>query len=361
MSILQWNCRGYAANFEELKILLLQHNPDVVCLQETFHGPNTPSPPRRYNTIAAEPVTEYVQGTRPSRGVITLINNCIPYHVVPLNTNLEAVAIQIHKSQPITICNIYISPHERVMGREFIDLVDQLPSPFIIVGDLNAHHPLWGAETTNPHGQVIEDAMTNTDACILNTREYTHFHVQTGTTSCIDLCLLSSRLLLTYEWRRIDDLCGSDHYPIVIKETGDAPIQLKRRFLIHKADWKTFTALTNVNYEELKEKEINEMTESFTNIIYAAAINSIPLSSNIHRPHPVPWWNEHCRLTHQERKVALRRYKRTKSIHDKIELNRTSAQARFAKKRARKLYWKNFVSSITTDTPISKYGNVYAK
>ena len=34
-SILQWNCRGIRANYEELLILLDKYNPKVVCLQET--------------------------------------------------------------------------------------------------------------------------------------------------------------------------------------------------------------------------------------------------------------------------------------------------------------------------------------
>ena len=34
--ILQWNCRGIRANYEELQLLLNKYNPKVVCLQETF-------------------------------------------------------------------------------------------------------------------------------------------------------------------------------------------------------------------------------------------------------------------------------------------------------------------------------------
>ena len=35
-SILQWNCRGLKANFNELLILLSLFNPKICCLQETF-------------------------------------------------------------------------------------------------------------------------------------------------------------------------------------------------------------------------------------------------------------------------------------------------------------------------------------
>ena len=34
--ILQWNCRGIRANYEELLLLLNKSNPKIVCLQKTF-------------------------------------------------------------------------------------------------------------------------------------------------------------------------------------------------------------------------------------------------------------------------------------------------------------------------------------
>ena len=35
-SILQWNCRGLKANYNEILILTTLHSPTVFCLQETF-------------------------------------------------------------------------------------------------------------------------------------------------------------------------------------------------------------------------------------------------------------------------------------------------------------------------------------
>ena len=35
-NIISWNCRGLKHNFNEVKLILAQHNPQVVCLQETY-------------------------------------------------------------------------------------------------------------------------------------------------------------------------------------------------------------------------------------------------------------------------------------------------------------------------------------
>ena len=36
MSIIQWNCRGLRANYEEVQLLISAFKPSVICLQETF-------------------------------------------------------------------------------------------------------------------------------------------------------------------------------------------------------------------------------------------------------------------------------------------------------------------------------------
>ena len=35
-SIIQWNCRGLKANYNEILILMSLFSPSVICLQETF-------------------------------------------------------------------------------------------------------------------------------------------------------------------------------------------------------------------------------------------------------------------------------------------------------------------------------------
>ena len=318
MSILYWNCRGYMSNFEDLKILLLNHNPNIVCLQETFHGNNIPYPPRRYSILSAAPVVDYPQGVRPPRGVLTLIHTSVPYQEIDLVSPLEATAIRVHSSNPITICNIYVTPNENLPQQDLVNLIQQLPPPFILVGDLNAHNPMWGSPHTNNHGRVVENILMTTDTCLLNTGEATHVHIQTGTSSCIDLCLVSSLLLATHEWIREDDLHGSDHYPIIVRETENLPSNSPQRFLINKSNWPLFNQLTDRNFDHLKNLPIDEMTETFTSLIIEAAENSIPKSSGIIRPHPVPWWNRACQVSHEERKSALRRYLRTRSPFDKV-------------------------------------------
>jgi len=43
-----------------------------------------------------------------------------------------------------------------------------------------------------------------------------YVHPATGSSSAIDLSICSLDIFLDMQWKTLDDLCGSDHYPISI-------------------------------------------------------------------------------------------------------------------------------------------------
>jgi hypothetical protein len=61
---------------------------------------------------------------------------------IDLNTNLQAIAVQLSLNKTITLCSIYIPPNYQLQSQEIINLIQQLPIPFLIMGDFNAHNPL---------------------------------------------------------------------------------------------------------------------------------------------------------------------------------------------------------------------------
>ena len=100
--------------------------------------------------------------------VSTFIHNSIPHSVIPLNTSLQAQATLLTLDQTITICNIYLPPN---MNTDFIDnLVQQLPSPYILLGDFNAHHPMWGCSHQNIKGNLVEQLLLNHSLVLLNNK-----------------------------------------------------------------------------------------------------------------------------------------------------------------------------------------------
>ena len=95
--IIQWNCRGLRANYNDLAILLQEHSPSAVCLQETNLKPNTNISFKNYSII----------------NCFDPANN----QNIPLNTNLQAVAVNINCHRPMTICSVYLLPNcQEILG-----------------------------------------------------------------------------------------------------------------------------------------------------------------------------------------------------------------------------------------------------
>ncbi|GFY19399.1 uncharacterized protein TNCV_4127861 [Trichonephila clavipes] len=68
----------------------------------------------------------------------------------------QAVAVRIHSTSLITVCCLYLPPNTVIHQHDLNNLVDQLPTPFVILGDFNGHSSLWGSAKTNLRGRQIE-------------------------------------------------------------------------------------------------------------------------------------------------------------------------------------------------------------
>ena len=153
-------------------------------------GNNTPCP-RDYINYR----TNYDPDAGSHGGCLIYIRRDIPQIPFSLNTPLLAIAVQIDLLRRYTLCSLYLPPNDPVSYQDLVDLVHQLPQPFLLLGDMNGRHPLWGDVVSNSKGNILASMIENEDLGILNTGEPTHYHLQTGTLSCIDLSIGSSVLL----------------------------------------------------------------------------------------------------------------------------------------------------------------------
>ena len=162
-SIIQWNLRGFQANFEELALLSRRYKPAAFGLQETFlTSSKTPS----FSGFSI--LTKNSPNDRATGGVALLINKSYLFSEVHLNTPLQAVAARVTLNKVVTFCSIYLPPSDHVAKTDLINLTEQLPSPFVLLGDFNGHSPVWGNESYNSRGQMLEDLFSEMDLCILN-------------------------------------------------------------------------------------------------------------------------------------------------------------------------------------------------
>ena len=345
---MQWNCQGLRAKYEELKLLIQDFSPIVIALQETKLDSHTPCP-RNYSCFR----TEYDPVFGCHGGSLLYVRQDIPHISLPINTSLQAVAVQVSLKRQYSICSLYLPPNNPVTVEDLKDLLQQLPKPFIILGDLNARHPVWGDIVTNQKGNIISSLIEAEDLGIMNTGEPTHYHIQTGSLSCIDLALCSSNCMMDFQWRVDDDLRGSDHFPTFISSMDGPPTQRSPRWCLEKADWQTFSELSNVEDDVELLPSVDAAIEVLNNKLHYAGIESIPRSSGIFSHRPVPWWSDTIRTLHRATRRALTHLRRHRNDENLIAYKKSRALLRRTIKEAKRRSWSNFVSTFNSKTPTS--------
>ena len=59
--------------------------------------------------------------------------------------------------------------------------------------------------------------MQNNNLCILDNKSHTYLNSFAGSYSAIDLTLCNPVSYMDYGWKVNDNLCGSDHFPILLE------------------------------------------------------------------------------------------------------------------------------------------------
>lgn len=327
MTIIQWNCNGLFLHLREIQSIVAKHKPQLLCLQETHlkqkHNPNI----NGYTTYRKDRPNE----RHGSGGVTIFTRNSNHSKEINLQTNLEAIAVQIYKPTKITVCNIYIPPPPYLITNEEIeDLLRQLPKPYIIVGDMNAHNTIWGSEKNDRRGRLLEDAFDK--LALLNNGSTTYYCARTGNFSAIDLSFCDPHIASELTWDTIQCLYSSDHLPIKITHIQDTTEDYvpKEKWNLPNANWDLFTNYIKLNIPKIaSDHNINDMVDSITQLITKAATTAIGTKNTKITKHTTPWWNKECEEAIKAQKRALYKHRRHKTKENDTELKRSRALSRY--------------------------------
>ncbi|KAG5874074.1 hypothetical protein JTB14_033423 [Gonioctena quinquepunctata] len=197
-NIIQWNCNGLQLHLPEIQLIKSRCNPTAFILQETHLRPEQSFRLRGFTSFRKDLNPD----GRAKGGVAIFLRDSIHAQEIRINTRLQAVAIQIHSPRKLTLCSIYLPDYHWNM-QEIQNILHQLPEPALIMGDFNAHSPLWGSETRDSRGRRIEILLEQENICLAN-REATHFNARSNSFSSITLPFCPPRLfpvLLGSPWK----------------------------------------------------------------------------------------------------------------------------------------------------------------
>ncbi|GFN93820.1 RNA-directed DNA polymerase from mobile element jockey [Plakobranchus ocellatus] len=187
-----WTASRSRNNFEELKLLLNRSQSAVVALQECRLGEGQVSP-RGYTLLLP-------QVGSPGGEAALLIRNGTRVSEIDLKTGLHAAGATISLEKTLTVCSLYLPPNSPVSKLSLAELFEQLPKPFLVLEDFNAHSPAWGDSRRDGRGRMLEEFIAENDFIILNSGEQTFVHSAYHSTSAIDLAVASPSIAAECSW-----------------------------------------------------------------------------------------------------------------------------------------------------------------
>ena len=358
-TILQWNCRGLISKWGEMKNLFSVLAPVIIALQETWFLPTDQYNFNLFNYSLYR--HDEVSGERRHGGVALYINNNFSHNPINLRTDLQVVACTIFlNGRNVDVCSIYIPPDSdpTQILPALNNVVTQLRNPFLLLGDLNAHSPSWWrSQRLDRRGQKVEDFISAHNLILLNKNQPTYFSLSHNTETAIDLALCSPLLGTWFDWTIDSDIYNSDHYPILLHLTfqPEGISSFIPRWRLDRADWLKFSELCeniHLNHDDDDDPEVT--IHSITDSIISAAKQSIPLSKACTRRNSVPWWSNQVKQAIAKRKQAFRAYLRHRNQHYLITRNRERANTRRTIRAAKRASWQQFLSKLSSTTPISQ-------
>ena len=354
--LIQWNCRGLKANFNELLLLLTGLCPSIICLQETFLKPSDNLDIRGYTLYNHI----HQAGDKASGGASIILNNSIPQSQIQLNTNLQAVAVKATVHKTIHVCSLYLPPSDRINIADLEHLIQQLPKPFIIMGDFNSHSNIWGCRDTDQKGRIIEDVINRNNLLLYNNKTYTYLHPGTGTYSAIDLTLADASIFLDYSWKVHNDTCGSDHFPIILENSGPELDDRIPRWNLRRAKWDEFknSCLLKLNSDTNNTDDDN--ITYFSKTLISIAEESIPKTSS-NKKYNKPWFDDDCKAAIRSRKAALRKFNLQPSAENLNNFKIHRAKTRRVIKISKKTTWRNYVSKLKSSSKSKKVWDMIRK
>ena len=158
-------------------------------------------------------------------GTAIYIHNSVTYDKIQINTSeFQVSGVKLHINNcKINLYNVYNQPSCNYDMKNLRNSVPNIQEDFLLVGDFNAHNPLWSSNCTDSdtNGTVLEQVMINNNLCILNDGDVTTYYSKAhGTYSSIDLSICSGNIVDKFEWNVLDDLYSSDHFPVLITTLG---------------------------------------------------------------------------------------------------------------------------------------------
>ncbi|CAK1544678.1 unnamed protein product [Leptosia nina] len=304
--------------------------------------------------------------SRPTLAALAIRKNTISTLGISSHSTSNLCIVQCRdrvSNRKIFLISVYIEPRHDVYNtltnlEQFI-LCNNNAS-FLICGDFNGWHGLWGSRANNDRGDLIFDLICNNNFIIHNTGNSPTFHTvthQLPRQSIIDLTLTSNCSHIHINNWSVNSglIISSDHFPITFKVSFNNIALTKNKKL------STFRYNTTfIRWKDIQDKFADEVGRELPSVEAINSANSHDLDNIInkltstlqktcdkllprsrHAPPKAPFWNENLQLLKE--KVLHAHHRLCRFVRRKLPLNEVIAE----RDRARREYSIAFCAAST--------------
>lgn len=348
-NIIQFNCNGILGQYNDIKTLIANHDPELILLQELKIADTSRLTFKGY-TLLSKFNTE--NPLRASVGI--LIKEHIPFEIVPLDEDLMAIGINTIISSNVSIISFYDNQRSNQLSTiNLYNMVQKMKHPTIIMGDFNAHSNLWDYEFNEINDQRAESIisfLTNYSYCLLNDGSLTRISNTRGhKSSAIDLTIIDSKIAHLFEWSVSDVMCGSDHLPTFLRlYTQNNETLMRSKWNFNTTNWNDFN--NNCILDGNEELSIDEWRTIIQNEIQkglSASTKTAKLTSDSKRN--VPWWSSELENLRKEKRKTLRKFIHCPSDENMIQYKKANAIFRRTSLEHKALSWEKYIGDISGD------------
>ena len=315
-------------SIELLRLLVINYEPDVLLIQETFLTKNKKTPViEDYNSYRKDR-TLPTQVGKPIRGggLLTYVHNKYKFKEIAITQSdcdsLEISAVEIQCDEPLIVYNIYRPPLQYKDTRcpnlslDCIDLKNNMKNDVVIMGDFNTHNHMWEENSIDDiNGEIVSEWISENNLVCWNEPSIpTRLESRTSP----DITLTNTNMRIK-SWSTLGTV-NSDHSPMMIViqnscKNVDYQKVKKCGFNWAEADWTNFSDDLELVSERIQNIKINEKkAKIFKNEILKAKSKHVP-RIYVRRRKAKKWWNS-------ELMKQLRQFEaKQKEITDDSDLN----------------------------------------
>ena len=346
LKVMQINIRGLKNKKQDLEVLIVDNNPDIICLNETLLKHDQSLKIKGFNTISLNRQTTTFGG-----GVMILIKDHIQYdEITKIHINRHEIVqcrLKCSELDYIYIASIYVPPTAKI-DNEILETINK--DNTIIVGDMNCKHLKWGCNT---NGRSLMQHLYNNGLENINT-PLNYKNIRNNTLKYDRLQQILTSIIRVYQIENVytaNDI-GSDHLPMIFDVKFNRPIENKNMKLYHKLNLSQVTKILDqiptqtcqsIEQIEHQVKTLQEKLEEIDKIIPRKEIkNDLGLP------------REARQMIKERRKLKnlQRRNKHNILIKDKIKnLNKTIKKEL---KKAKREKWERLAKEIEDERNAKK-------